>query len=127
MSAGAQAAAPRQRQQPHLLPVPAAQRLALACWPGAGHLGLGLFMATEPCFCPLRRQPENLLLDLGSTDRPLVKLADFGCSKHVLESSAKSGVGERGLPAWSGPGGWVSLGAPGMAVAASMGWESSRP
>ena len=38
---------------------------------------------------------ENLLLDRDGRDgtRPLLKICDFGYSKHELNSSAKTGVG----------------------------------
>ncbi|GAB4818130.1 hypothetical protein N2152v2_005176 [Parachlorella kessleri] len=36
---------------------------------------------------------ENLLLDHDGTSRPLLKICDFGYSKHEMNSSAKSGVG----------------------------------
>ena len=40
---------------------------------------------------------ENLLLDRDGRDgtRPLLKICDFGYSKHELNSSAKTGVGTR--------------------------------
>ena len=36
---------------------------------------------------------ENLLLDRQGGRRPLLKIADFGYSKHEMNSSAKTGVG----------------------------------
>ena len=36
---------------------------------------------------------ENLLLDRHGGKRPLLKIADFGYSKHEMNSSAKTGVG----------------------------------
>lgn len=36
---------------------------------------------------------ENLLLDRQGGKRPLLKIADFGYSKHEMNSSAKTGVG----------------------------------
>ena len=36
---------------------------------------------------------ENLLLDDGSMAKPLLRICDWGCSKHEHNSSAKTGVG----------------------------------